>query len=209
MWQAVRDELERELTRRWREIAFFSNQLARFSDQADRRRYRRALVVMVYAHFEGFFRFALRHYTEVVNGSGLPCGECVAAVLAASWREVFADVERGESKSSLFRRRLPDDAKLHRVARRRRFVERLNDLHALPVRLDDQAVDTESNLTPLVVKRNLYVLGLDHEAFERHRDSIHRLVNYRNEVAHGSRTDGFTRVEFEKLKQAPRPSWKT
>ena len=68
--------------------------------------------------------------------------------------------------------------------------------------IEDEAIDTESNLWYVVLQKNLYRLGLPICMFEQYKSDINNLVNRRNTIAHGSRTDGVTESEYKKL-------WKT
>lgn len=44
---------------------------------------------------------------------------------------------------------------------------------------------TKSNLTSVILKRNLYQLGLEYPTVDRHGGTIDRLVGVRNAIAHG------------------------
>jgi HEPN superfamily RiboL-PSP-like protein len=52
-----------------------------------------------------------------------------------------------------------------------------------PPLLDEQPV--ESNLKPVVLRKILFRLGFPPETFASHEGTIHRLVNRRNNIAHG------------------------
>ena len=60
----------------------------------------------------------------------------------------------------------------------------------------DTAVDSVSNLWLVVLQKNLYRLGLPTDMFEEYRSDIDNLVNRRNTIAHGSRTDGVADTEY-------------
>jgi hypothetical protein len=80
---------------------------------------------------------------------------------------------------------LPDDTGLHRFARDREFVECTDEIFKRGVRIPESVVDTESNLTPTVLRKNLYRLGFPHDLFSDLEPKIHRLLGYRNRIAHG------------------------
>ena len=66
----VRAEFEEELTWRVDEIRLLHNQLGYIRKEADKMRYRKALVVMLYSHFEGFCKTAFsitRHSTPIMK----------------------------------------------------------------------------------------------------------------------------------------------
>ena len=62
----IRAELEDELRWRTEELRFFKNQLSDFRSDDERNRFRRALVVMLYSHFEGFWKAAFSIYVKAL-----------------------------------------------------------------------------------------------------------------------------------------------
>jgi hypothetical protein len=70
---SIRAELESEQTWRHDEIRFLRNQLASICGNRRKMQFRRALVVMLYAHYEGFCKFALERYVRSVNDACLEC----------------------------------------------------------------------------------------------------------------------------------------
>jgi len=48
----------------------------------------------------------------------------------------------------------------------------------------------------------LYCLGFNHEAMKDFDGSILRLLNWRNDIAHGIRKDGLESQQFEEVKKA-------
>ena len=115
---------------------------------------------------------------------------------------MFRNLRNPQKKCDLFRRELPDDAKLHQFAREREFIERTTEVGGRPVKIPDDVVDTESNLTPIVLKKNLYRLGLPHNQFQAHEGEIHQLLNFRNGVAHGDLKDGIEEIAYMRLRAA-------
>ncbi|HXL21340.1 MAG TPA: MAE_28990/MAE_18760 family HEPN-like nuclease [Candidatus Dormibacteraeota bacterium] len=195
---------ELEADRAWREeeVRTFQNRGAKLDNENDRRRYRRALVLLLYAHYEGFCKFALTLYASAVNRSGISCGKASYAIAAASLADLFRDLRNPEKKSSIFRRVLPEDAKLHRFAREHEFIELAAELEKRPVNIPDDAVDTESNLTPVVLRKNLYRLGLPHDKFDSHKSEINKLLGVRNGISHGSLKDGVEEKLYRELRSA-------
>lgn len=196
------DELHAELEndRFWREeeLRFLQNRCKDLSEE-DKEKYLRALVLMTYAHVEGFTKFALLGYVRCINSKGLSCADAEASIAAASLREVFLALQNPEKKSSLFNE-VPDDSALHRLAREREFVLRSFDVLAKPVNLPDSVVNTESNLWPIVLKKNLFRLGLPHERFEHLEGNLSMLVNARNEIGHGATPKPIKWTLYEKLR---------
>jgi hypothetical protein len=199
---AIRAELEADRAWREEEIRAFQNRGSTIEDEEELNRYRRALVLLLYAHYEGFCKFAFTLYATAINSSGISCGEAAYAVAAASLNDMFRNLRNPQKKCDLFRRELPDDAKLHQFAREREFIERTAEVEKRPVKIPDDFVDTESNLTPVVLKKNLYRLGLPHNQFEAYEDQIHQLLNLRNGVGHGSLKEGIEETLYMRLRAA-------
>ena len=199
---ALRAELEADRAWREEEIRAFQNRGSTIEDEGELNRYRRALVLLLYAHYEGFCKFAFTLYASAINSSGISCGEATYAIAAASLNDMFRNLRNPEKKCALFRRELPDDAKLHRFAREREFIEQTSEVEKRPVKIPDDVVDTESNLTPVVLKKNLYRLGLPHDQFEAHDGEINRLLNLRNGVSHGDLKEGVEETIYMQLRAA-------
>jgi hypothetical protein len=198
----LRAELEADRAWREQEIRAFQNQGSSIVDEEEQNRYRRALVLLLYAHYEGFCKFAFTLYATAINDSGITCGQATYAVAAASLSDMFRNLRNPLKKCDLFRRELPDDAKLHQFAREREFVELTAEVEKRPVKIPDNLVDTESNLTPVVMKKNLYRLGLPHDQFEVHDCEINQLLNFRNGISHGDLKDGVRESIYLKLRTA-------
>src|SRR5437763_761918 len=112
-------EMEEDLRWRQDEIRFFQNHLETIDSEDDRERFRRALVLLLYAHFEGFCKFALTLYVDSINKSGITCAEATPAIAAASLSDLFKALNNPDRKIPEFRNILPDDNKLHRFGRQR------------------------------------------------------------------------------------------
>lgn len=198
------DQLHAELEtdRAWREeeLRFLQNRCKDLSE-ADKEKYLRALILMVYAHVEGFTKFALLGYVRCINSKGLSCAEVEASIAAASLREVFLALQNPDKKYPLFNE-VPDDSALHRFAREREFLLRTSDVFSKPVNLPDSVVNTESNLWPIVLKKNLFRLGLPHEQFAHLEGNLSMLVNTRNEIGHGAFPKPIKWSLYEKLRNA-------
>jgi hypothetical protein len=189
-------ELHREHDWRFDEVRRFKN-LIECEQPPVRDELRKSLVVILYAHFEGFCVFALQHYLTAVNSLRMPCREVSPALVAGAWERVFNAMEHGDQKCRVFRQPLPNDIRLHRHWRRRHFVESVEVFYELPVELNENVIDAESNLKPEVLERNLFILGLDHAFVEPHFGTIHNLLGRRNRIAHGEDRRGVPEREYE------------
>ena len=195
-------EIEAEQEWRQAEIRFFQNQLTMMSSTEDQDRFRRALILILYAHFEGFCKFAFTLYIKAVNGLGITCGEANYAIAAASLSDLFLALRDPSRRCNEFRRELPDDTLLHRFARDRDFIEHSVEFQQRPISIPDGVADTESNLKPIVLRKILYRLGLRHDQFSHIEGDIHLLLNYRNGISHGQSRDGIPSDKFGQVKES-------
>lgn len=201
--EEVRAQLENELTWRQDEIRFLHNQLSYIKKEEEKKRYRKALVVMLYSHFEGFCKAALAIYANTINQENLTCSLVNDQIIAASLATVFRDFENTDKKSNLFRKDLPDDRTIHRFARQAELIGILKDIWPLRVSIPvDEVVDTEANLKPSIMRKMLYRLGLPHDAFNDNEGKIHLLLKYRNNIAHGTAKDGLDERTYEEIQIA-------
>jgi hypothetical protein len=137
---------------------------------------------MLYAHLEGFARVAFEEYAAAVNTAKVPISsakkELAAACLAYEFR-----VYRGSDPGD------PHDLEGNRarqVQKDAQLVEKIMGLQGAPVILDiDMVSSADSNLSPVVLHRNLALLGLDGSEFYRFISVLNGLLNFRNNVAHG------------------------
>ncbi|MHC4702797.1 MAG: MAE_28990/MAE_18760 family HEPN-like nuclease, partial [Planctomycetota bacterium] len=192
-------EIESELKWRVDEIRFFKNLVSNLDTSERQDQYRRALILLLYAHFEGFTRFAFAHYIRAVNQAQIKCGQASHAIAASTLSGVFASLRNPNKKCDLFRRTLPDETHLHRFARDREFLEQLGKALELDVCLSDGLADAESNLKPEVLQKILYRLGLPHDSFDGFKGRINKLLNYRNRIAHGESKEGISQDTYNSL----------
>jgi len=197
-------EIEHEYTWRDDEIRFLDNCTSKLLDEGSQKRFRRATILMLYAHLEGFCVFAFRHFIRAINAEKIAAQDANVAIAAAACSKAFAAMRDSNTKCELFKNALPDDSKLHRIARDQEFVERFAEVAGMEIVLEDEIIDTESNLRPVVLRKNLYLLGLPHDTFKHLDGTIHQLLKLRNKIAHGERKDGIDASEFNVLKHAVR-----
>ena len=153
-------------------------------------------------HRSGFCVFALEHYVTQINRARIRCGVAEVSVLAGAWEKLFNAMEHGDEKCKIFLKPLPADEKLHRHWRRRHFIEEINRFFALPVHIDEDVIDTESNLKPEVLQRNLFLLGLDHSFVASYAATIQNLLGRRNRLAHGEDRRGVSEKEYREYEDA-------
>lgn len=200
----LRAEIEADRTWCEDELRFFENQGAYLKADAQAQ-YRRALVIILYAHLEGFCKAALASYAMHINQAGYSVRDAEWAIAAASLATVFSRLRDNDRKSNLFRRTLPDDAKLHRFCRERDFLEQLHEFESQEVALDvAEIVDMESNVKPDVLRKVLYRLGLDIAIADQWAPHINKLLAFRNNIAHGAMRGGIEAKQYQQLRDAVR-----
>lgn len=198
-------QIEEELTWRLNEMRFFKNQLSYLNTDEEKDRFRRAMVVMLYSHYEGFCRTSLSIYGDAINQENLLCKEVNDNFKAASLAEAFKDYDNPFRKSEIFKSKLPDDSKLHKFARQVDLIAALNDLNRKKVEIPvDKIVDTESNLWPITLSKILFRLGFNHNAFKKYEREIKQLLNARNDIGHGSLKVGVSEKKYDTIEAATR-----
>lgn len=178
-------QMEGDRSVREREIRLVGNVARKAASQPEREMLFRTSVLLTYAHLEGFCKFALTAYVSAINALNLSCNEASHAIAAASLTELFGALRHPQTKHEFFANELPEDAKLHLMAREREFMANYTAAMRMPIRLAETVVDTESNLKPVVLMKNLFKLGLNYKAVEPHKSSISKLLGVRNAIAHG------------------------
>lgn len=191
----LRAALEVELAWRQEELAFFKNQLSEIAEK-NKNKYRKSLVLILYSHLEGYIKICLQTYVQYINSQGLTRKDVNTGLMVASMHKEFIAYENLDRKCEIFRKELPDDARLHRLYRRGDFMEKVEDFKEQELNIDDQIIDTESNLWYIVLQKNLYKVGLPIDLFDDCQSDIDALVNRRNSIAHGNFRSGVTAEEF-------------
>lgn len=191
----LREELETELAWRQEELAFFKNQLNEIAEN-NKNKYRKGLVLILYSHMEGYIKICLQTYIHYINSQELNRNDVSTGLMVASMHKEFMAYENLDRKYEIFRRELPEDAHLHRLYRRVDFIENIEGFKSQKLVIDDNIVDTASNLRYIVLQKNLYKLGLPVDLFNDYHNDIDALVNRRNSIAHGNFHAGVTENEF-------------
>ncbi len=187
--------LENDLAWRQEELAFFKNQLNYISDE-NKNRYRKALVLILYSHLEGYIKLSLQTYIQFINSLGLSRNMVTVGLKAAAMSREFNAYDNLDRKSDIFKRELPEDSSLHRFYRRVDFVSQYDEFSGKDLEIDDSIVNTESNIWYIVLQKNLYKLGLPIDLFEEYESDINALVNRRNSIAHGNFRSGISQEEL-------------
>ncbi len=194
-------QIEQEQTWRTDEVRFFDNLVSKVTE-SDKDRLRRANILLLYAHYEGFCKFAFSLYVDAINGEGLECLDANYALVAVTLDTVFRELRNPEGKATEFKGSAPDDKKLHIFARDKEFLKKIADFDKRKISIPEGIVDTESNLKPTVLRKNLYRLGFRHDSLEFLEGYIHILLRTRNEIAHGAHGIGVVQGKYERVRDA-------
>jgi hypothetical protein len=192
----LRALLEQEATWRDEELRLMRNALAGQGLGEEDATYCRTLLVMTYAHLEGFVKQALSVYVGMLNAESYTCGQLVEP-LAASTLAVQMKLMRNPLVA-VPQTVLDLELKLQRQAEREVDLVRKvreHDGHVAVLDADDLTA-TDSNLSPAVLRRNLYRLGLDPEVLATHHNGLAFLLRTRNDIAHGKRTETIPPAQF-------------
>lgn len=183
---AVRDELERDLAWREAELASLKIEVAR----ADRGTVRhsallRALWAMLYAHYEGFTRFAWDLYLDALEALSLPRSSIRTELAQFSLESTFRSARKDLSPAALWTFVFDD------------CPRSLSEPATFAIRLE-----TQSNLWPNLFIENAKAVGLPYTTMDEATAHIRALVSRRNDIAHGKRMVIRSLSEYQKYEDA-------
>ena len=193
---------------RWRkaEILFFEDQMKRFSKSTagmiERDKYRKSLILVLYSHFEGYCKFMFQLYIDAINRERIKCKFASHQIVAATLDIEFKDLINPKKKSRVFPKVLTVEDALHPFARRAEFLEEIGNFMEKVVIIPDDVIDLESNLKPIVIRKNLYKLGLSHELFDSLEGEVSQLLTIRNGIAHGNFLQGVPQNRYKNVRTA-------
>lgn len=192
----MRAELEEDMAWRLDEIRHLGNRLLLEHDPEDWPVFSlRAILVMQYAHLEGFTRNALSLYVAAINAKRLPAEDLQPELLAAALAVEFDNLRKSSGGEGLEGEgRLTTRAR-HQTA----FVQRIQELSKGSLSIAAEvAVSMEMNLGSDVLKRSLVALGIPVTRVARDQyTSIDFVKRVRNDIAHGSRKENIPKGMFD------------
>ncbi|KAB8190211.1 hypothetical protein FH608_035070 [Nonomuraea phyllanthi] len=140
------------------------------------------MLVMLYAHLEGFTKFALEQYALTINDAKVPVSRLKPQLLAACLLDCFKRYRSSEASD-------PYDPSANRARQVLKDAELLQEISTLQNRvavLDIKSVtSSDSNLSASVLRRNLALLALDDSDFHQFMHAMEGLLKLRNGIAHG------------------------
>jgi hypothetical protein len=191
----IRSELEEDLTWRLDEIRHLRNTLLGDVDSAQWPVVAmRSILVLQYAHLEGFAKNTFSIYVSAVNQQTLRASEIHPHLFASALTEEFESVRRGAGDTES-----EDDRLTRRAKNQVQFVERLRTLSGEVCRIDvDSAVSMEMNFGRDVLRRTLYRLGIPEDSFDHaYYMALEFVRRTRNDIAHGDRKERIEPGAFE------------
>lgn len=194
-------QLQIESEREWREeeLRFLDNSQRAMENSDDRKKIRRSILCLIYAHIEGFVQFSFSLYVDEISKMGLRCSQVKPVIAAAALHQEFTALQNKDKKSEIFRRTLPDDAHLHKLSRRVEFVENISDIQNHSVTIPEGYVNTANNIGQKVLEKLLYQVGLEYKELKDIYSPLNRLLNVRNDISHGKRKQGIDDKEYQEF----------
>ncbi|WP_217544621.1 MAE_28990/MAE_18760 family HEPN-like nuclease [Vibrio metschnikovii] len=194
-------QLQIESEREWREeeLRFLDNTQRAIEDEDARKKIRRSILCLIYAHIEGFVQFSFSLYVDEINKIQLTCSQVKPVIAAATLHREFIALQNKDKKSVIFRKTLPDESHLHRLSRQAEFVENIADLQNHAVIIPEGYVNTENNIGQQVLEKILYQVGLEYKDLKEVYAPLNRLLNVRNDISHGKRKQGIDDKEYQEF----------
>lgn len=201
--EELREEMESELTWHSNELRMLKNNLSFIEKDEHKDKYRKSLIVMLYAHFEGFTKICFLIYIQYINSKRLKRKSLKdkPEIIASCMNDVFKYYDDKDRKNKYFKRKLPDDKILHSIYRRADLINEFQDYLEDVVYIKDDVIDTESNLWSHVISKNFYKMGIKPDVFKSQSKDIDKLVNLRNSIAHGTEKKGICHKDYEALEK--------
>ena len=143
----------------------------------------KAVVVLSYAHWEGFYNDCVKSYVYFLRTNGGRMREADWMMLVGALSSQF---------QSLYDRKHSHEA-------RREFIEHFREILECGYdRFDSEVVQARSNLDFCRLQGNYDILKFDVQRLQRYRLRIdHEIVSWRHQVAHGDQPD-LSQLDVEK-----------
>lgn len=202
-YENLSEELEMEFMKRINELNDYENFLSLHdeteSDFANS--YRKMLLVMLYAYFEGFCKKAFLIYIDYINKTKELVNNLHPNLAASTMYDEFKQLKNAMYKPIQLDSKDKDDNKLQQFGRQVQFVAKYVEQMNMCVNLSESIIDTESNLRSYVLKKIMYCLALDYTKITSEKNLINGLVEKRNAIAHGDISRAISDTEYELYKE--------
>jgi len=145
----------------------------------------RALCTLLYAHYEGFCKFAWDYYLDSLEKTEALRKDCVDKIAKASLKKAFKEIQGDLSLEGIWD--LCTSAFPSLMLGKLEFSVRL---------------ETKSNLSPSLLAENSSSIGLACAVVRTHEVKLRSLVARRNEIAHGRKMLISTLAEYQDYENA-------
>ena len=197
-------QMEEDKRFRVGELVFLENICEALPEVGSQNRMRKVLLLMLYAQLEGFTKNTLEIYRRHIDESGLTCGDVRPELATSAFADVFKALQSSDKATKNFLpvelNELKED--LRTFAIQKTLVDRAATYMRTALKIPDKHVDMESNLKPVVLKKNLFRLALPFSMFDEHDGVLNRLLNQRNRIAHGDLVAGIDESDYEDIRKA-------
>ncbi|WP_204103484.1 MULTISPECIES: MAE_28990/MAE_18760 family HEPN-like nuclease [Spirulina sp. CCY15215] len=180
-------QLEDDIEWREKELSLLKFQVLQASTKKDPRQYKillRAISVMLYAHYEGFCKFAWDIYLEALARKGIKRKECKDNIVKLSLKSEFGQLRKDLSSDKIW-----DFAQtFHSTLLEKKLVF-------------TQKLGTQSNLRPTLFISNINEVELNCTLANFYKNELDALVDNRNSIAHGENFKISNIAEYQKYEQ--------
>lgn len=153
---------------------------------------------MLYAHVEGYAKFSLEQYVDVINRANLQVSQVKWEIGAACLAEKFKNYRSSDPSDPAD----PTSTKAKQVLKDANFLAHLLEIQGKDIFLEaDHVTSADSNLSPSVLRRNLRLLALDESGVHKFTSALDGLLKLRNNIAHGERLNLPSDPSFLKLEE--------
>jgi hypothetical protein len=167
------DYLDNEIAWRKRELSTLKSNVEKSRDKLEGTAIRSG-ILLLYAHWEGFFKRAAEGYLEYVISKRLKYKALAHNFIAIALKQQLETFEQ------------TNKATVHHQLIAFLFENQDERAHIRK----DNVIKTQSNLNSVILKEMMTAIGLDFAPYETKSKLIdEQLLNYRNSVAHGEHQD--------------------
>ena len=169
--EKLQDNLDKNIALRKKELSIIKTMIKESESSILSTNIRMA-IVMLYSHWEGCIKFSAREYLRYLNGMNLSVSIMKANFKTLSMKSVIKDCSQSnktEKYNEITKELLENNNKIFKVNEKDKLI-----------------INTESNLSYIVLKDILFSLGLDSVNYELKEKLIkEKLLEKRNNIAHG------------------------
>ncbi|KYC39808.1 hypothetical protein WA1_27945 [Scytonema hofmannii PCC 7110] len=179
-------QLEEDLNWREKELAALKKQVITASKgSVTHQVLLRAMWSLLYAHYEGFCKFAWDLYLDELQKAGVKRKACKNEIAIFSLKNKFQELKEDLSSENIWQ------------------FAKTNFQNLLEEKIEfSSKLETNSNLYPNIFRNNILQVGLICSLVDRYQIEIKSLVARRNEIAHGQKMIIKDLQEYKKYEDA-------